>query len=157
MNLFKKNRRYTGWNGNSKGKLKGTERLKDWVVFLNGGKIKNLGTWNVRLQREHAKPSIHGTGRAIDLRYANREDGLALMDFLVRHAEAFGLEYIGDYLGGRYGRGWRCDRNGWQVYKKPTIGKGGSWIHVELSPSVASDAGYVDAVFACLLKPVKTS
>ena len=155
MNLFKKNRRYTGWNGNSKGKLKGTERFKDWVVFLNGGKVKSLGTWNVRLQRSNAKPSIHGTGRAIDLRYANREDGLALMDFLVRHAEAFGLEYIGDYLGGPFGRGWRCDRNKWEQYKKPTIGRGGSWIHIELSPTVANDAGYVDAVFTCLLQPVK--
>jgi hypothetical protein len=155
MAMFKKNRPYTGWNGNSKGKLKGMEKFKDWVVFLNGGKIKNLGTWVVRSQRDHDQPSVHGTGRAIDLSYKNREDALALMDFLVRNAEAFGLEYIGDYLGGPFGRGWRCDRDDWTVYKKSTIGSGGSWIHVELSPTVASDAGYVDAVFACLLKPVK--
>lgn len=154
MAMFKKNRPYTGWNGNSKGKLKGTEKFKDWVIFLNGGKIKSLGTWVVRPMREHNQPSIHGTGRAIDLRYANREDGLALMDFLVRNAEAFGVEYIGDYLGGPFGRAWRCDRDKWVTYKKPTIGSGGPWIHVELSPTVASDAGYVDAVFGCLLKKV---
>lgn len=146
-------RKYTGFDGNSKGKLKGTEKIKDWVVFLNGGKITSLGTWNVRAQREHAKPSVHGTGRAIDLRYSTRDAGVALMDFFVQNADAFGVEYIGDYKGGKFGRGWRCDRSGWQTYTKPTIGSGGSWFHIEFSPDVAKDAGYVDAVFGCLLKP----
>ena len=159
MGLFTKKRAYTGWNGNSKGKLKGTERLKDWVVFLNGGKIRNLGTWNVRAMKnknlKNPTPSVHGTGRAWDAGYKNREDGLALSDFLVRNAEAFGIEAVHDYAYGKYGRGWRCNRNKWIVYNKPTLGGRGNWLHIEISPTVANDAGYVDAVFTCLLQPVK--
>jgi hypothetical protein len=148
-------RKYTGWNGDSKGKLSGTEKIKDWVVFLNGGKITSLGTWVVRAQREHDKPSVHGTGRAIDFGYKTRDAGVKLMDFFVTNAEAFGVEYIGDYKGGKFGRGWRCDRDGWQTYTKPTIGSGGSWFHIEFSPEVAKDAKYVDAIFGCLLSGSK--
>ena len=158
MALFKKNRPYTGWDFNSKGKLPGMEKLKDWVVFLNGGKIKNLGTWSVRLMKNTTQapaPSVHGTGRAWDAGYKNREDGLSLSDFLVRNAEALGIEAVHDYAYGKYGRGWRCNRNKWVVYDKPTLGGRGNWLHIEISPTVANDAGYVDAVFACLLKPVK--
>lgn len=153
--MFSKKRKYTGWNGDSKGKLKGTEKFKDWVVFLNGGKIKNLGTWNVRPMRGKTSPSVHGTGRAIDLGYKNREDGLSLIDFLVRNAEAFGVEYIADYYPPEGGRGWRCDREDWKSYKKGEIQGApfGKWVHVELSPEVAGDSAYIDCVFQRLLKP----
>lgn len=153
--MFSKKRKYTGFDGVAKNKLAGTEKFKDWVVFLNGGKIKNLGTYVVRAMRGKDSMSVHATGRAIDFGYKNREDGLALIDFLVRNAEAFGVEYIADYWPPEGGRGWRCDRESWQSYRKGTIAgaPGGKWIHVELSPEVAKDAGYIDAVFQCLLKP----
>jgi hypothetical protein len=152
-----KKRKYTGWDGDAKGKLAGTEKFKDWVVFLNGRKIRNLGTWKVRAMRGKSVPSVHGTGRALDLGYTNREDGLSLIDFLVRNADAFGIEYVADYFPPEGGRGWRCDRGDWKEYKKGTIAGApfGKWVHVELSPEVAKDAKYIDAVFQCLLKPAK--
>jgi hypothetical protein len=154
-----KKRKYTGWDGDAKGKLAGTEKFKDWVMFLYGGKIKNLGTWKVRNMKnanlKNPQPSVHGTGRAWDAGYKVREDGLSLADFCVRNAEALGIEAIHDYAFGQYGRGWRCNRNEWIVYSKPTLGGRGNWLHIELSPEVAKDAGYIDAVFQCLLKPAK--
>ena len=161
MGLFKAKRKYTGWDGDAKGKLAGTEKFKDWVVFLNGGKIRNLGTWKVRPMKnsglKNPPPSVHGTGRAWDAGYKNREDGLALADFCVRNAEAFGIEAVHDYAFGKFGRGWRCNRDAWVEYTKPTLGGRGNWLHIELSPEVAKDAAYVNAVFECLLKPAQSS
>ena len=153
--MFSSKRKYTGFDGVAPTRLAGTEKFKDWVVFLNGGKITNLGTYVVRKKRGKESMSVHATGRAIDLGFANREDGLALIDFLVRNAEAFGVEYIADYFPPEGGRGWRCDREKWQSYRKGEIAGApyGKWVHVELSPEVARDAGYIDAVFQCLLKP----
>lgn len=70
---------------------------------MNGGKIKNLGTWGVRLMKNTTQapaPSVHGTGRAWDAGYKNREDGLSLADFFVRNAEALGIEAVHDYAYG---------------------------------------------------------
>lgn len=152
-------RPYTGFKGNSNGKLPGTEAFKDMIVFLNGKKITNLGTWVVRNMNNPGnpnKPSIHGTGRAMDLGYGNdRAAGLALIDFLVKHSEDFEVEEIHDYSfeGGKFGRGWRCDRMAWKVYDKPTIGSpGGKWVHVELSPKFANDAKLVGDTFARIFK-----
>jgi hypothetical protein len=152
-----KKRKYTGFDRVASGYLAGTERFKNMVLFLHGGKLKNYGSFQVRKIRGSDKMSVHATGRAIDFGYTNREDGLAFADFCVRNAEAFGIEAIHDYRYGSWGRGWYCNRGDWSVYKKKTIGNGGNWIHVELSPAVANDAAYVDAVFACLLKPVQSS
>jgi hypothetical protein len=154
----KKNRKYTGFDGNAKGRRQGTSKLIQWIMFLNAGKFRNLGSWNVRDMRgKEGKPSVHGTGRAFDIGFKNYEDACGLMDFLVRHNEALGIEYIADYYPGPFGRGWRCDRNDWSIYKKKTMAgaPGGKWIHVEISPEVADDAGYFDAVFECLLSPAK--
>lgn len=148
-------RKYTGFDGIAKGYLAGTERFKNMVLFLNGGKLKNYGSFQVRKISGSDKYSVHATGRAIDFGYVNREDGLAFVDFCVRNAEAFGIEAIHDYRYGDWGRGWYCNRGDWTVYKKKTIGRGGNWVHVELSPAVAKDAAYVDAVFGCLLNPVR--
>lgn len=152
-----KKRKYTGFDRVADGYLAGTERFKNMVLFLHGGKLKNYGSFQVRKINGSDQMSVHATGRAIDFGYTNREDGLAFVDFLVRNAEAFGIEAIHDYKFGAWGRAWRCDRNDWKVYTKKTIGRGGNWIHVELSPAVAKDAGYVDAVFQCLLSPLPPS
>jgi hypothetical protein len=155
--MMAKKRKYTGFDRVADGYLAGTERFKNMVLFLHGGKLKNYGSFQVRKINGSDQMSVHATGRAIDFGYTNREDGLAFVDFLVRNAEAFGIEAIHDYKFGAWGRAWRCDRNDWKVYTKKTIGRGGNWIHVELSPAVAKDAGYVDAVFQCLLSPLPPS
>jgi len=158
MGFFRGKRKYTGFDKNSSGKRAGVEKFKDWVVFLNGGKITCKGTWVVRPMRGKSSPSVHGTGRAIDFGYTNREDCLNLIAFLERNWEAFGVEFIADYNVKPYGRGWRVDRLKWSNYSKGQISGGGeswaNWIHVELSNEVADDAAYFDAVFKCLLQPV---
>ena len=156
--MFGKKRKYTGFDSISRGRRAGTNRLIEFVLFLNGGKITNLGSWTVRDMRgKPGNTSVHATGRAIDFGYANREDGVALVDFFVRNADVLGVEMVADYWPKPWGRTWRCDRNGWKVYDKKTISgaPGGKWIHVELSPSVADSPQWFDEVFARLLKPAE--
>jgi hypothetical protein len=43
---------------------------------------------------------------------------LSMMDFLAAHADELHVEAIFDYYPGPFGRGWKCDRGGWQVYNK---------------------------------------
>lgn len=151
-------RKYTGFDSVSKGRRAGTSKLISWIIFLNKGKFRNLGSWVVRDMRgKPGKQSVHATGRAFDLGFKNYEDAQALCDFLTRHWEAFGIEAIIDYYPRPFGRGWRCDRLRWIDYKKKTVSgaPGGRWIHVEISNEVADDAAYIDAVFTCLLTPVQ--
>jgi len=147
-------RKYTGWDGDAKGRRKGTQKFIDWVIFLNGKKIKNLGSFQVRNMRGKGKPSVHGTGRAVDFGFQNREDGLALIDFLVRNNEELGIELIVDYYPEPFGRGWCCDRLSWKNYTSKTVAGApfGKWIHVEISPLVADNPEWFDAVFANYLR-----
>jgi len=154
VKLWKGKRTYTGFDKQASGRRAGTQKLIDYVLFLNGGKIRNLGSFMVRDMRGKAgKPSVHSTGRAIDFGYTNREDGLALADFFVRNWEAFGVELIVDYYPTPHGRGWNVTRLAWQDYKKPTVSGApyGRWLHVEISNEVADNAAYIDFVFALLL------
>lgn len=150
-----KKRKYTGYDGDATGRRAGTQRFIDWVLFLNGGKITNLGSFVRRNMRGKSSRSVHATGRAIDLGFRNYEDGVALADFLVRHNELLGVEIVIDYHPRPHGRGWRCDRQAWTTYRKHTVSgaPGGRWIHVELSPAVADSSEWFDAVFLHLLEP----
>jgi len=153
-------RPYTGWDGDAKGKRAGTEKFVQLICFLSGNKLWNNGTWTVRPMNNpnaKARPSVHGTGRAVDLswrfqrergRGGSYADAQRMMDFLVQHADLFRIEEIHDYYPGPFGRGWRCDRESWKVYDRQTIGSapGGDWIHVEISPDFADDPGYYDNV-----------
>lgn len=156
--MFRGKKKYTGYDRDAKGRRAGTMKLINWIMFLNAGKFRNLGSWVVRDMRgKPGHPSVHATGRAFDLGFKNYEDAQALCDFLVRHWEALGIELIADYYPQPFGRGWRCDRQKWNAYNKKTIvgAPGGKWIHVEVSNEVADDAAYFDAVFECLLSPSK--
>lgn len=156
--MWRGKRKYTGFDKVSKGRRAGTMKLINWILFLNAGKFRNLGSWVVRDMR--GKPgaeSVHSTGRAFDLGFKNYEDARALCDFLTRHWEALGIEAIVDYYPRPFGRGWRVDRLRWIDYTKKTVSgaPGGAWLHVEISNEVADDAAYIDAVFECLLAPAK--
>jgi hypothetical protein len=100
--------------------------------------LVSVGVWVVRQQRGKTAPSVHGTGRAVDLsyRHAGRARGLQALKWLELHAQTLGVELMLDYFPKPFGRGWRCDRGDWGRYSKPTIGgaPGGDWIHVEVSP-----------------------
>lgn len=156
LQLWRGKRKYTGFDGVAKKRRAGTQKLVDWVRFLNAGKITNLGTFVVRDQRGHeGKPSVHSTGRAIDFGYKHREDALVVMDFLTRNWEALGVELIVDYYPAPYGRGWNVTRLAWADYKKRTVAgaPSGKWFHVEISPEVCDDPDYFDWVFSLLLAP----
>lgn len=102
------------------------------------------GTWGIRNKRGKKETSVHAKGTAADLsyrfmktkgvRFGGRRQAVRAMDFLVANADDLGLEMIIDYGYKPYGRGWRCDRNSWVVYDKPTVDMGGvgDWIHVEV-------------------------
>jgi peptidoglycan hydrolase-like protein with peptidoglycan-binding domain len=158
-------RKYTGFDGYASGKRKGTEQFIREFIKLTGGAFFNNGSYGRRAMRGVAnKPSIHGTGRACDLSYrgapyegcGDRKVAEKWINWLVEHAEDLQLEIVVDYMGrkGRdpFGRGWKCDRNKWKTYLRPTVTGGGKywadWIHVEVSPDVADDADFFKIVFA---------
>lgn len=158
------NRKYTGWDQDSAGKRAGTEKFAKLIIdYFNNG-IWNNGTWNVRPMKNPTlktpKPSVHGTGRAIDLSWRkNKTKGFGdhatacqVVDFLTTNADLFLIEEIHDYFPAPFGRGWRCDRAAWKVYDKPTMGgaPGGDWFHVELSPQHADNPDFYVQAFASL-------
>ena len=145
-------RKYTGTtDGAAAGRIAGTEKLKELLRKRYG--LGCLGTWVVRDKR--GKPgdlSVHARGRALDMYYEKRDTGVYVMNWLVTHAGQLGVEFIGDYLHGKHGRGWRCDRGTWQVYTTPTLGHGGQWFHLEISPKMADDPVTLERVFRALPK-----
>jgi len=150
-------RKYTGWDKDATGRRAGTEKLVQLLSYVFNGGVYNNGTWVVRAIRGSDKPSVHGTGRAADMSWKRRADGkgygdyqtaLQVVDFLVQHAELLTIEEIHDYYLAPHGRGWKCDRNAWKVYDKPTIGsQGGDWWHFEISNDHADDPTYFDNAF----------
>lgn len=104
----------------------------------------NNGIFAIREKRSKNQMSVHAKGTAADLSYRHignkgvrvggRRQALKAMNFLVDNADALGLEMIIDYGFGEHGRAWRCDRDVWKVYDRPTVAFGGSgdWIHVEV-------------------------
>ena len=150
-------RKYTGFDGNSTGKRAGTEKFAQLLITHFNGAVWSNGSWVVRSIRGGDQPSVHGTGRAIDLSWRRRNDGkgfgnykaaCAVLDFCVQHSELLLIEDAHDYHLAPYGRGWRCDRNAWKVYDKPTIGSpGGDWWHIEIAPTHADDPSYYVEAF----------
>lgn len=138
--------KYTGFNGNAKGPLASMDAWIKHALEYSG--FKNLGSYVVREQRSSATvdhknvPSVHGTGRAVDIGYTGVEKGrkkcLEFLEFLVLNGDVLGVELILDYCPKPYGRGWKSERGSWQNYEKPTLAgaPGGRWIHVEVSPTL---------------------
>jgi hypothetical protein len=156
-------RPYTGTNdGIAKGKREGTEEFVRQLNFLSDGALWNNGTFIVRKMKGKESLSVHATGRAMDISYRNMRDGKRgkpngrkiaseWCDILSKNAAVLGVEMVIDYAFGKFGRAYRCDRDAWQTYSKPTVTGGGSassdWIHIEISPRVADDAGKVQRKF----------
>ena len=135
--------------------------------------MTNLGTWANRPMRGSTQLSVHATGRAVDLGYANRDNALALWNFLLANTAQLGIEEIHDYAykwpqqdpkdKTAWGAGYRCSRGeglkGVKIYTaKDNAGTpGGKWLHVELSPAMADDAkafraAWIDALTRAGLK-----
>lgn len=108
--------------------------------------------------------SVHATGRACDLGYKDRKKAMELWDFMLENSKALGLEEAHDYAFDEdktdkeagWGRGYRCSRGegkaGVKVYDENgnAGSRGGRWLHFELSPLMADDAGKFAAVWAKL-------
>lgn len=135
---------YTGWDGDAAGKRAGTEKLVQLLVQRYG--FRNLGTWGVRPMRGSSRPSVHGTGRAADLGWANSANAAQVALWLVDNFPY--LEELHDYAGTTkkgcetWGRGYRIGR-GWKQYTATdnagTPGPSSRWYHIEVSPAVADD------------------
>ncbi len=141
-------RPYTGFDRYGTGAASGVVALRDLILFLNAGKLTHLGTYAKRDARgKPGQPSVHATGRAVDIGYSNRADIEPLIDWLVDNADLLGIEMVADYWPKPWGRAWRCDRAAWKVYDRRTIhgAPGGRWIHIEISPTLANDAAAMSA------------
>lgn len=114
--------------------------------------LKNLGIFSDRGMRSNpAIKSVHATWRAVDLQFPNKKVAREVIAFLEKNADALGIEEIHDYAGNskpgteKWGRGWRCNRNGkpgWKDWTATDNGgtPGAGWIHAEVSPAMADDA-----------------
>ncbi len=162
-------RLYTGnKDGLAEGERKGlkvfiTELTKLYPALWNNGSYVNRS-----MRGKQGSLSVHATGRAVDLSFrylvkekrgipeGGRKQAMEAMDFVVKNADAFGLEAILDYYPIPHGRGWRCDRSSWSVYTKSEIHGApmGDWIHIEISPAMSDNPDAMRQAFAQATKPV---
>lgn len=157
-------RDYTGFDGFADGKQPGLEAFVQAMSSQSGQRVWNNGTFVKRKKRgadnssKMSGWSIHSTGRACDLSRrayhgrpgCSRADMLKVADWLVAVADQCGLEYLADYEYGEAGRGWKCDRDDWKVYRPGVIKGGGwgDWLHFELDPAHAADDSWVAGVMS---------
>jgi len=96
----------------------------------------NLGILNVRPQTAGTRWSSHAFGAALDWGFIDYTTGkpnqvmrLAVIDFLIAHHEALGVQMIIDEGFNRTWKSYRADQNGpgWKV----GTGVWGSWLHIE--------------------------
>ena len=158
-------RSYTGYNGDNGRVTPGLARFVQYCTFLTSNGLWNNGMYASRNMRGKTAPSVHATGRAVDLSwrrmtpkgkphrgFGNYPDAKQFIDFLVDHQELLLLELVLDYHGKPHGQGWRCERERWVQYDRPTIGgaPGGDWFHLEIAPRAARNPAYYDEAFASL-------
>jgi hypothetical protein len=131
-------RRYTGFDGEATGEHPALSAFRR-CIKARFPYTMNLGTYAVRPMRGKTTPSVHGTGRAWDCGWDGdyQRRAIPLIDFVVGHADGYGVEMVLDYFEG-FGRGWRCDRGVWLVYDRPTLtgAPGGRWTHIEIAPTM---------------------
>ncbi len=152
--------RYTGFDGNREGPRPAMDIWIRHAIKVSG--LKNLGSWVVREQKSSktvnhkGSPSVHGTGRAVDLGYTGVKEGrkraLDLMQTLIENDDLLGVELILDYCFKPFGRGWKSERGTWQNYDKPTIAGAptGRWIHVEVNPRLLESVQATELAWSLL-------
>ena len=148
--------------GNADGPSRGPRAgMDEWIrqaIFHSNGALWNNGSWGVRdMKGKPGSLSVHATGRAVDLSYrktekytkANRKSALAFINAVVMNANELGVQMIIDYFPKEFGRAWRCDRQAWLKYSKPTVSgaPGGDWFHIEITPQAADSVIWVKAAF----------
>jgi hypothetical protein len=153
-------RPYTGYDGDAAGEHPQLTALIRQIT-KHFDCIWSNGSFSVRSIRGKSSKSVHSTGRAVDLSWRNMGDGrrgkpkggrkqaMAAMNYLVKHADALGVEIIIDYFPTPHGRASKCDRNmAWKKYDKATVSgaPNGDWFHVEVDGK--KSAPQINAVFA---------
>lgn len=156
-------RPYTGnTDGLASGERKGLAVFIKELCALYPALWNNGSFVNRSMRGKTGTLSVHATGRACDLSFrymakekrgiaeGGRKQAMEAIDFVVKNADAFGLECILDYFPMPHGRGWRCDRGGWSVYTKATIHGApmGDWVHFEVSPLLADNPEAMREAFA---------
>ena len=138
----------------------GTTVFKDYCCFLFG--VTSLGIYaNRPVKGSPSKTpvlSVHATWRAVDLSGTVKQR-YQLIDFLFKHRDILGVEEIHDYSNTYkpskfgFGAGYRSSRDACLAYEKNTIGsKGGTWVHVEISPLLADHPDIVRHAFETIMK-----
>lgn len=149
-------RPYTGATDPAKSARAGTIRFQDTMAFLFG--MRSVGIYANRQTRLGSGLSVHATGRACDLGGTHQQI-IDAINFLVANADRLGIEAVHDYgnrvIPGKHGAAWRCNRNAWKAYDKPTLGTpGAAWVHYELAPDMADNPAKVDAAFKIILDEI---
>lgn len=148
-------RRYTGFDGIGR-RRPGVELFAAEVPRYTGARLWNNGTFGIRPVRGGTRPSVHSTGRAVDLSHRPMGDGKrigcspaeawAIIDRFVAAADDLELEAVGDYRPPR--RWWRCDRGTWS--SPAAIVGVPDTIHLEFSPAISDDPDRMRSVLADL-------
>jgi hypothetical protein len=145
---------YIGWDKNSDGKREGTERFVS--LCARRWNAKNLGTWNVRNIRGKDSPSVHGTGRAMDILIEDKDLKAQAIAWFTRPdvVAGLGIQAVHVYNAGVWGKAWRIGR-GWKQWTSSDNGgsKGARWLHVEIDNSLADNASEMERVWRSLPKP----
>ncbi len=152
-------RPYTGYDGDGNGVTPGLAMFIREAEKRTGGALWNNGAFGIRPMRNKTIPSVHSTGRAVDLSYRKmpnkgvsrgREISEHFFDVVTANANAIGIELVIDYYPQPFGRAWRCDRQAWKEYAHPTVAgaPGGDWWHVEISPAASRDPERVKTAIA---------
>jgi hypothetical protein len=153
------------YTGNKDGAAAGehpqlTALIKE-LLKAYGPALWNNGSWGVRNMRGKESLSVHATGRAVDISWRNMNNGKQgvakggrkyatdAMEYLIKNADALGIEMIIDYFPSPHGRASKCDRDmAWLKYDKDTVhgAPNGDWFHVEVDGKKSSEQ--IKAVFA---------
>jgi hypothetical protein len=138
----KKTNPYIGWDKDATGKREGTEKLL-WLCQRRW-KADNWGTWVVRPMRGSKNPSVHGTGRALDIFIADKDHKQEAVDWFTRPdvVATLGIQEVHVYRckESRFGKGWRIGR-GWRIWDAKNNGgtPGAAHIHLEIDNSLCDD------------------
>ena len=149
------------YTGNSDGVADGPRQgMDEWIrqaIKYGAGAFWNNGSYGIRNMRSSNNLSVHACGRAVDFSYrpseqhldANRKATIAFINIVLANANALGVECVLDYFPKAFGRGWRCDRQRWSAYSKPTLAgsPGGDWLHIEINPQMADAPNQVKQAF----------